>query len=190
VRLLTERLVLRAARTTDIPELRRVLSANVEHLRPWTPAAAPGQDPLSLVEMTRSITRHRRAWRDDRSYALLIETLAPPARIIGRVVLSEIVRGPFENAYIGYWIDRNEQRAGLMTEAVERAVRFAFEELALHRVQAAVIPHNVASRRVLAKVGFREEGLAQRYLRIAGQWHDHVLYALTREELLEPKTTR
>ena len=167
-----------------------MLAANVEHLRPWTPAAAPGQDPLSLVEMTRSITRHRRAWRDDRSYALLLETLAPEPRIVGRVVLSEVVRGPFENAYLGYWIDRNEQRAGLMTEAVDRVVRFAFEDLGLHRVQAAVIPHNTGSRRVLSKVGFREEGVAERYLRIAGEWHDHVLYAITKEEREGPKTVR
>jgi [ribosomal protein S5]-alanine N-acetyltransferase len=178
-KVLTERLVLRPPRPSDIPALRRLLIENAEHLRPWSPAAAAGHDPLSLVEMTRSITRQRRLWREDRAYTLLIERREPEGRLVGRVVLSEVVRGAFENAYLGYWIDRNHQGAGLMSEAVQAVVRFAFDELRLHRVQAAVIPKNVGSRRVLAKAGFREEGLALRYLQIAGSWQDHVLHAIT-----------
>ena len=180
-RLLADRVVLRAPRATDIPALRRLLSENGSHLRPWSPAAAAGHDPLSLVELTRSVTSQRRAWKDDRSYALLVESRADAA-LLGRVVLSEVARGPFQNAYLGYWIDHRHQGQGLTTEAVSAAVRFAFEDAALHRVQAAVMPHNAASRRVLGKIGFREEGLAARYLAIAGKWEDHVLYAITRED--------
>ena len=180
-RLVADRLVLRAPRATDIPALRRLLSENGAHLRPWSPAAGAGHDPLSLVELTRSVTSQRRAWKEDRSYALLLESRSDGG-LLGRVVLSEIARGPFQNAYLGYWIDHRQQGKGLTTEAVAAAVRFAFDRAGLHRVQAAVMPHNAASRRVLAKLGFREEGLAARYLAIAGKWEDHVLYAITRED--------
>jgi ribosomal-protein-alanine N-acetyltransferase len=102
--------------------------------------------------------------------------------VVGSVNLSVIVRGVFENAYLGYWIDEAHGGRGYTTEAVRQAVGHAFERAGLHRVQAAVIPRNAGSLRVLGKVGFREEGLALRYLRIAGAWEDHKLFAVTREE--------
>ena len=102
--------------------------------------------------------------------------------LAGAVNLSGIVRGVFENAYLGYWVDGARGGRGVATEAVRLAVLHAFDEAGLHRVQAAVIPRNAASVRVLEKVGFRAEGLALRYLRIAGRWEDHRLFALTSEE--------
>src|SRR6185437_2002359 len=87
-----------------------------------------------------------------------------------------------ENAYLGYWIDAEHQGRGLMTEAVRAATTFALEAAGLHRVQAAVMPRNGASQRVLEKAGYRREGLATRYLCIAGIWEDHVLFATTAEE--------
>ena len=181
----TTRLALRAPRASDIPALRRLLRDNAGHLRPWSPVAAAGQDPLSIVALTRAITNQRSAWRADSAYTFLAETRGPvpEPQLIGRVVLSEVVRGPFQNAYLGYWIDHTRQNAGYTTEAVGAVVSWAFSELGLHRVQAAVIPHNAGSRRVLAKLGFREEGLAKRYLSIAGSWQDHVIYAKTSDEL-------
>ena len=181
----TTRLALRAPRASDIPALRRLLRDNASHLRPWSPVAAAGQDPLSIVALTRAITNQRSAWRADSAYTFLAETRGPvpEPELIGRVVLSEVVRGPFQNAYLGYWIDHTRQNAGYTTEAVGAVVSWAFSELGLHRVQAAVIPHNAGSRRVLAKLGFREEGLAKRYLSIAGSWQDHVIYAKTSDEL-------
>ncbi|MBI3725865.1 GNAT family N-acetyltransferase [bacterium] len=91
-------------------------------------------------------------------------------------------RGPFRNAHLGYWIDREHQGRGLTTEAVRLLLAFAFGPLALHRVQAAVMPRNRASCRVLEKAGFRREGLARRYLMIDGKWRDHLIYAITIEE--------
>ena len=102
--------------------------------------------------------------------------------IIGRVALTGVTRGAFQNAYLGYFIDVEQQRRGLTTEAVELATRFAFEDARLHRVQAAVMPNNDASLRVLEKVAFRREGVAERYLQIAGRWETHVLFAVTVEE--------
>ena len=102
--------------------------------------------------------------------------------IIGRIALTGVMRGAFLSAHLGYWIDQEHQRKGYMTEAVREVTRFAFDVLGLHRVQAAVMPHNTASLRVLEKLGFRKEGESPRYLQIAGRWADHVVFAVTAEE--------
>jgi ribosomal-protein-alanine N-acetyltransferase len=102
--------------------------------------------------------------------------------LVGRLQLTGISRAPFENAHLGYFVSERHNGRGYATEAVHQAVDAAFHELALHRVQAAVIPRNGASIRVLEKVGFREEGLALRYLQIGGVWEDHKLYAVTAED--------
>ncbi|HYI62860.1 MAG TPA: GNAT family protein [Acidimicrobiales bacterium] len=103
-------------------------------------------------------------------------------RFCGEINLNTIQRGPFQNAYVGYWIDEAVAGRGLMPEAVVVLARYAFEELGLHRLQISVIPRNRASRRVPEKLGFRDEGVAQRYLEINGEWEDHIRYALTSEE--------
>ena len=113
---------------------------------------------------------------------LLVTKREPGEPIVGRMSLGGILRGVFQNAYLGYWIDAEHQGHGLMTEAVQAGVDFAFREGGLHRVQAAVMPRNVASVRVLEKVGFRREGYAERYLCIAGVWEDHLIFARTSDE--------
>ena len=102
--------------------------------------------------------------------------------LVGRIQLSGISLGPFQNAYVGYFVSQRHNGRGYATEAVRQAVDSAFGPLELHRVQAAVMPRNAASIRVLEKAGFREEGFALRYLQIAGVWEDHKLFAVTREE--------
>jgi len=130
----------------------------------------------------RSIARHRRDWKAGTGYVFV--TLLRDSRqpIIGRIALTSVTRGPFQSAQLGYWIDAAHVGRGLMSEAVGLMLGFAFEWLGLHRVQAAVMPANDASRRILSKRQFREEGYAERYLRIAGRWEDHLLYGLTLEE--------
>jgi ribosomal-protein-alanine N-acetyltransferase len=177
-----ERVLLRPPRSSDARELREVRVANADHLKPWNPLPAPGTDPLALASIRADISRMRREWREDRAFAFLIAARGDSEPIIGFLRLSEIVRRPFQNAYLGYWIAADRQGTGLMTDAVRLVLRFAFQEAGLHRVQAAVIPRNTGSRRVLAKAGFREEGLALRYLEIAGRWEDHVLHAITSED--------
>lgn len=102
--------------------------------------------------------------------------------LVGRVALNDVVRGAFESAHLGYQVDQGWINKGVATEAVRQALDFAFGEARLHRVQAAIIPSNRASLRVVEKLGFRPEGMALRYLRIDGRWQDHRLFALTREE--------
>lgn len=103
-------------------------------------------------------------------------------RFVGEITLSSIQRGPFQNAFVGYWVDRELAGRGIVPEAVVVVLRFAFEELHLHRVEVAIVPRNRSSRRVVEKLGLREESVALRYLEIDGAWEDHVRYAITAEE--------
>ena len=100
----------------------------------------------------------------------------------GEVTLSSIQRGPFQSAFIGYWVDQARAGQGLVPEAVVVTLQFAFESLGLHRVEISIIPRNQASRRVVEKLGIRMEGVAERFLEIDGNWEDHARYGITSEE--------
>ena len=103
--------------------------------------------------------------------------------IVGVVNLSEISRGCFQNCFMGYWIGQPYRRQGFMTEALRLAMDYAFDDLDLHRVEANIIPSNTASIALIKRLGFRLEGLSERYLKINGEWQDHERWALTREEV-------
>jgi ribosomal-protein-alanine N-acetyltransferase len=96
-----------------------------------------------------------------------------------------VQRGPYQNAYVGYWIDEAAAGNSYVPEAFVVLCRFAFEDLALHRLQASIIPRNGPSNRVAQKLGLRNEGIALRYLEINGVWEDHVRYAITAEDWAE-----
>jgi ribosomal-protein-alanine N-acetyltransferase len=178
----TARLLLRPPRTSDLPRIHKALRRNAGHLRPWSAAPAKGEDPASLTGLSRAIVRDRAEWKAGRAFVLWVFDRAKDEPALGRVAFGAVHRGAFQNAYLGYWIDAEHQRRGLMTEAVRAATHFAIAEVGLHRVQAAVMPENPASQRVLEKAGYRREGFAPRYLCIAGAWRDHLIYAITAEE--------
>jgi ribosomal-protein-alanine N-acetyltransferase len=100
----------------------------------------------------------------------------------GEINLNSIHRGPFQNGYVGYWIDEARAGHGYMSESNVVLFKYAFEELRLHRLQISIVPRNRNSHRVVEKIGVRSEGVAQRYLEINGVWEDHVRYAITAEE--------
>ncbi|MDN3648213.1 GNAT family N-acetyltransferase [Reinekea marina] len=100
-------------------------------------------------------------------------------KVIGTIGVSNIVRGAFQAAYIGYNLAENLQRQGFMTEALKATIDYAFNHLHLHRLMANYQPHNLASARVLEKLGFEKEGIAKNYLMVDGVWCDHVLTSLT-----------
>jgi len=102
--------------------------------------------------------------------------------LIGRIALSNIARGFFQNCTVGYFLAESHNGKGYATEALRLVLHAAFAELGLHRVNANVMPHNIGSIRVVEKVGLRFEGLAKRYLQINGVWEDHNQYAITTEE--------
>lgn len=181
-RLLTPRLVLRAPRTNDVGEIRRLLRANHEHLKPWNPAPPPGDDPTSITEVSKTVLRQRRDWKNGAGFVFMIAERREPSRFIGKIALNGIMRGAMHGAYLGYWMDVDHQGKGYVTEAIHAVLDFAFGPAALHRVQAAIMPRNARSLRVIEKIGFRREGYAERYLQIAGKWEDHILFARTHEE--------
>ncbi len=112
--------------------------------------------------------------KEDRGYRFYLSLLERPEEIIGLSALNNLVWGAFQSCFLGYKLDSGLLRQGYMTEAVCETVRIAFQELKLHRVEANIMPRNIASLGVVKKVGFEPEGLAVRYLQIHGVWEDHV----------------
>jgi [ribosomal protein S5]-alanine N-acetyltransferase len=153
-----------------------VLVRDRAFLDPWEPIRP--DTFFTLEAQQRGLGRLRES-EDFVDFGIFVED---GDELVGRIQLTGISPAPFENAHLGYFVSERHNGRGYATEAVRLAVDAAFRELALHRIQAAVIPGNAASIRVLEKAGFREEGLAQRYLQIAGVWEDHKLYAVTAEE--------
>ena len=160
----------------DAPALLAFLEENRAFLEQWEPAR---EDSFFTLDAQRADIA---AAADDaerlRRHAFGIFA---GDELVGRLALNQIVRGVFQNAYLGYSIGERWNGRGFATEAVALAVEFAFEGLFLHRVQAAVMPRNVGSIRVLEKNGFREEGYAVGYLCINGAWEDHRIFARTRD---------
>ena len=105
--------------------------------------------------------------------------LRASGELVGVVNLSEIVRGNFHSAYLGYYAFAPHHGQGLMAEGLRRVIRDAFERLKLHRLEANVQPGNRASRVLVRSLGFRREGYSPRYLKIAGRWRDHERWAIT-----------
>ncbi|WP_307038847.1 GNAT family N-acetyltransferase [Agromyces ramosus] len=164
-------LELRLVRADDATRLADAYTRNREYLAPWEPLR-----PDAFFEPE---------WHDDevrlqlgsaaegRSLPLVI---TDGDRIVGRLNLSNIVRGASQSASLGYWVDRHYAGRGVGTAAVLAAIDLARDELTLHRLEAGTLVHNHRSQRVLVNAGFEPIGLAPRYLRIAGQWQDHRLF--------------
>lgn len=158
------------------------MRANAEHLKPWNPAPPAGEDPSSITEVSKTVLRHRRDWKHGSGFVFMVAEREHPGTFIGKIALNGVMRGAMHGAYLGYWVVADSQGRGVATEAIRAVLDFAFGPAALHRVQAAIMPRNVRSLRVIEKLGFRREGYAERYLQIAGKWEDHVLFAKTKEE--------
>ena len=182
--LVGRRVVLRPLASTDFNAWREVRRRNVEWLTRWEPTRPPGAP--DVVEDRDAFAVRCNARQRERQlgtgygFGIFVD-----GGFSGEINLSSVMRGPFQSGYVGYWIDEARAGHGYMPESVVLLTRFAFEELGLHRLQIAIIPRNAASRRVVDKLGYREEGIAERYLEIAGTWEDHVRYAITSEEWSE-----
>jgi len=156
--------------------------ANVDWLAPWEATPPSGsQQFLTSRAVFSAMARHLR--REARSGRGLPFTLLVGDEFAGQLNVSNITRGSLHAASIGYWIDRRFAGRGAMPTAVALAVDHCFGPVGLHRIEINIRPENAASRRVVEKLGLREEGVRARFLHIAGDWRDHVSYAVTREEL-------
>ena len=175
------RVVLRPLSAVDFEGWREVRQRNRGWLLKWEPKPPPGapDDTESRPAFVARCGAREREWQMGSGYGFGIFV---GGTFAGELNLSGVQRGPFQNAYVGYWIDEAQAGNGYVPEALVVAARFAFEELALHRLQVAIIPRNRASRRVAEKLELREEGIAHRYLAINGVWEDHIRYALTAED--------
>ena len=175
------RVVLRPLSAADFDGWREVRQRNRGWLLKWEPKPPPGapDDTESRPAFVARCGAREREWQMGSGYGFGIFV---GGQFAGELNLSGVQRGPFQNAYVGYWIDEAHAGHGYVPEALVVAARFAFEELGLHRLQVAIIPRNRASRRVAEKLDLREEGIAHRYLAINGVWEDHIRYALTSED--------
>jgi ribosomal-protein-alanine N-acetyltransferase len=174
------RVRLRTLSEDDYAEWLEVRGRCRDWLVPWEPR--PDGSPTTPEDRSSFVARCAARERERQmgtgyGFGILVE-----GRLAGEITLSSIQRGPFQNAFVGYWVDQARAGQGLAPEATVAVLRFAFEELALHRIEVAIVPRNRASRRVVEKLELREEGVALRYLEIDGRWEDHVRYAITSEE--------
>lgn len=182
-RLIGARVLLRAGDAEDWRAWSHLRDLSRGFLTPWEPTWAP--DALSWHWYIGNLRRQDREWREGSGYAFLIflrDPAAPEAenaralRLVGAVTLNDVQRGIAQKATLGYWIGLPYAGQGLMTEAVQLVLDFAFQTLRLHRVEASCLPHNEPSARLLASIGFEREGHARGYLRINGRWEDHLLW--------------
>ncbi len=150
-----------------------------DHLMPWEPQWS--RDELSRSAFRRRLRHYNREMKDDQGYAFFIFRDSDLA-LLGGLTLSNVRRGVTQAAALGYWLGAPHVQQGHMSLAVAAALPFVFDELKLHRLEAACLPHNVASIRVLEANGFTHEGLARRYLKIDGVWLDHLLFALVADD--------
>lgn len=173
------RIYLRYPRMSDYVVWAQLRADSRTFLTPWEPQWA--DDELSKGAFRRRLKRYHHDARQDQAYAFFVFRHEDEA-LVGGVTLSNVRRGVVQTCALGYWAGQPYARQGYIFEAVAAIVPFIFVTLGLHRIEAACLPENTASRALLAKAGFREEGLALRYLQINGEWRDHVLFGLLEDE--------
>jgi ribosomal-protein-alanine N-acetyltransferase len=175
LRLDFERIYLRAPRAADYAEWRELRAGSKSFLQPWEPTWPA--DDLTRAAFRRRLTAYSR----DRDLGVAFPFFvfrAEDDALTGGITLSNVRRGVAQMGSIGYWCGRPYTRQGHTLSAVRAICDFAFRNLGLHRLEAACIPENAPSRRLLGRAGFTEEGHAKAYLKINGAWRDHVLFGL------------
>jgi ribosomal-protein-alanine N-acetyltransferase len=171
--------MLRYPQMSDYAQWSALRGESRAFLSAWEPVWAA--DELTRTAFRRRLRRYQREIRNDLAYPFLVFRKEDNA-LMGGCTLTNVRRGVTQSAAIGYWIGVPYARQGYMYAAIRLMLPFVFELLGLHRLEAACIPENEASRNLLMKVGFREEGRARRYLQINGEWRDHILFALLEDE--------
>lgn len=173
------RVYLRPPRQGDWESWAELRETSREFLAPWEPSWP--QDALTRNAFRRRIKVYDREWQQGTGYSFLAFRVADD-ELLGGATLTNLRRGVTQSVSLGYWTGEPHSRQGYMTEALHAVLGFCFDDLGLHRIEAACLPGNIASKSLLAKIGFREEGYAREYLRINGRWQDHALFAIVREE--------
>jgi ribosomal-protein-alanine N-acetyltransferase len=155
----------------DRDEFLELVRVSRDFQRPWT-------DPPADAAAFARLLQHNRG--EDFDFSLLRRV--SDSAIIGAFELSHIVRGGFQNAYLGYWIGAPYAGQGYMSDGMRLLLRRAFDELRLHRIEANIQPGNQPSLALVRRSGFRREGFSPRYLKIGGRWRDHERWAILAED--------
>lgn len=166
---------LRPPEMNDFEEWAALREQSRTFLIPWEPVWP--SDDLTRAAFRRRLRRQAEEMARDETYPFFLFRLSDD-RLVGGLTLGQVRRGVAQTATLGYWMGEPFAGQGMMSRGVRAACRHAFGQLRLHRVEAACIPHNDASRRLLESCGFQREGFARSYLRINGIWQDHLLFAL------------
>lgn len=156
-----------------------VRAASRRFLEPWEPTWPA--DALTRESFYRRLGRYAADWRDDNGYSFFVIRKTDGA-LLGGISVSNVRRGVAQCGTLGYWIGESYARQGYMTEALGLVLDFCFGHINLHRVEAACLPENEPSQRLLKRCGFTQDGYARKYLKIRGEWHDHLLFSLLAEE--------
>ncbi|MDR6793801.1 ribosomal-protein-alanine N-acetyltransferase [Pseudarthrobacter oxydans] len=184
---LREGLLMRLLEDSDAAALARAYQRNRGHLAPWEPKRTDSfftsghQADTIRAKLAQHALGTEVPWvlvQEEDDGGGRVRAGQRTGRVVGAVTLTGIVRGPFLSANLGYWVDHEFTGQGIGTAAVLHAASYARTALGLHRIQAATLLHNTASRQILQRAGFREIGVAPDYLKIAGQWQDHLLHQL------------
>jgi ribosomal-protein-alanine N-acetyltransferase len=165
---------LRPPQPSDYPAWSALREASRDFLVPWEPTWP--FDDLTRAAFRRRLKRYVEDQRSGQSYALFVFR-KPDGVLLGGLTIANVRRGVAQAGSLGYWMGQLHVRKGHMTAAVRATVPFAFDTLQLHRLEAACLPRNTASIRLLENCGFEREGLARKYLCINGRWEDHLLFA-------------
>jgi [ribosomal protein S5]-alanine N-acetyltransferase len=180
------RVMLRPLVASDFDAWREVRTRSRQWLVKWEQRPVPGQ-PDPAVDKRAWVARCNARMRERELGTGYGFGIFVRGRFVGEINISSVQRGPFQTAYVGYWIDEAMAGHGYVPEAFVVIAKFAFEDLMLHRLQVSIIPRNRPSNRVAEKLGLRNEGIALRYLEINGVWEDHVRYAITAEDWAEKR---
>lgn len=175
----TDLVILRAPAMADYFAWSELRGASRDFLKPWEPIWPA--DDLSRPAFRRRLRRYQREINEATGYPFLVFR-AEDLSLVGGLTLSHVVRGVTQSCSLGYWMGKPFAGRGLMTAAVRAVIPFVFDTLKLHRLEAACLPHNAASIRLLEKAGFTREGYARRYLNIDGRWQDHLLFAIVSDD--------
>ena len=172
---------LRPIRLRDGAQWSRIRLADRAHLEPWEPATGMNWEARHAISTWPSVCSGLRS--EARKGRMLPYVIELNGQFAGQLTVGNVTHGALRSAWIGYWVASSVVGGGIATAALALGLDHCFGAVALHRVEATVRPENLASRAVLAKVGFREEGLLRRYLEVDGAWRDHLLVAVTVEEM-------
>ncbi|MEM7619404.1 MAG: GNAT family protein [Pseudomonadota bacterium] len=180
VTLCEEDIILRLPQASDYAPWAELRSQSRDFLVPWEPKWS--RNELSKSAYRQRLRHYMKNVKDGCGYAFFIFKKSDDS-FIGGININNIRRGVTQSCSVGYWIGVPYANQGYMTKGLNRVIHFVFDSLKLHRLEAACLPENKASIRLLEKKGFRVEGLARQYLFINGLWQDHILYALLEEDL-------